>query len=200
MRHVIAFAFAMTVCASSTLAVIQIASFYHEHLWLAAIGEAPTTIDFSGLPVGTNLTDQYGGLGVSFTDGSDTVEENALYYPIDGRGVNAHGSTTLVFDSPKTAVGANYFGGLRCDFYDGPVLLGSSVEFGGSGVNGFGGVIVSKRFDRVVLHDWRDGHANFDDMQFIPEPGAILILAIGGLTLLCRSHRTALRSSLPVGY
>jgi hypothetical protein len=159
----------------------------------AAVGPH-TVIDFTDLAAGTVLSNQYAGLGVLFTDGSDTVADLTSFV-VDGKGVDGRGRIDLTFSSYINTVGGEFPGALTIDLYDGATLVGTSDDFAGSGTGFFGGVS-DISFNRVVLRDWMDDSVYIDNLHFgtvgsaIPAPGAILLGTLGtGLVGWLRRRR-----------
>lgn len=158
-------------------------------------------ITFTEVPLGTTLTTQYAGWGVTFTDGDDTTDVNSLY--VDGVGLptfsNPNGLVTLLFSSPITSVGADFPGQLNIALYSGATLVGSSATFGSAGSGFFGGVVSSVPFSRAVLTDASDNFVSIDNVLFsaIPEPAGttlLFIVALGAGTV--RSRRRGIPDRL----
>lgn len=148
-------------------------------VWEAAVG-AFDTIDFTGFADGTTITNQYSGLGATFTDGNDTILTNAAFV-LDGVGLDAHGSITILFSTPIMYIGVDFPGALHIDLFSGGKLIYSSSDFAGSGSGFFAG-ISDEAFDQVVLIDWVDGLAFIDNVSFgIPAPSAMALLALAGV-------------------
>jgi hypothetical protein len=157
--------------------------------YTAAVGSHPI-ITFREFPVGTVLGTQYNSLGVTFTDGNDTITSSPSFVT-DGVGVDAIGRFDLSFSTHQTAIGADYPGALAFDLYLDSTLIGSSAPFGGSGSGFFGGVS-SEPFNRVVVRDWVDNFAYIDNLHLgpaSPEPSTLALLGIGASILLASALR-----------
>jgi hypothetical protein len=140
-------------------------------------------IYFTELAVGTVLSDQYVLQSVTFADGDDVVY-SSTHLITDGVGVNANGRIDLLFSTPQTHIGVEFPGAIRIEIYNGATLIGTSIDFAGSGEGFFGGIVSTEPFNRAVLLDWADGTAYIDNLYYeIPEPGTILLVGLGGLAL-----------------
>ena len=153
----------------------------------AAVG-SHNVIDFTGLADGTIVTNQFIGLGVTFTDGNDTVF-SASVFQVDGKGIDDNGSTTITFLSPINHFGVEFPGAVTIEMYSGATLV-SSTPFGGIGVGFFGGVLDrGQSIDRVVLFDHFVEPGIYDNLHFgfviIPEPAtaSLALLSMGGLMM-----------------
>ena len=76
----------------------DVTEFTDKDEWIAAVGPF-TTIDFTGFPDGTLITDQYADLGVIFTGGTENIFLNNSF-PNDGAGLNAFGVIAMEFATP----------------------------------------------------------------------------------------------------
>jgi hypothetical protein len=152
--------------------------------WIAAVGPF-TTIDFTGFPNGTFITDQYSEVGAVFTDGNDSIHIAAVFEN-DGAGLDGNGDTEVAFLSPQAWLAADFPGDLQIDLYVGDQLLHSSVFIAG-GAGNFAGIVSTDLFDRVILIDPSGPQVAIDDLHFgVPTPGAIWLL---GLAALCPARR-----------
>jgi len=147
--------------------------------WIASVGRF-TTIDFTGFPDGTFITDQYADLGILFTDGDETIHMSASYIN-DGWGLRGNGIITVAFDTPQAWIGVDFPGFLSIELYSEGHLFFTSNLWGG-GVGNFLGLISSELFDSAVLMDPLDGLAFSDDLHFgVPAPGALWLLGVAAL-------------------
>ncbi len=138
--------------------------FLDKDAWIAAVKEF-TTIDFTQLPQGTFVTDQYADLGVHFTDGNDTIFVTPSFVN-DGKGLAGNGDTMLAFDTPQAWIGADFPGFLRIQLFSGGELIYTSSLFGNPGVGFFGGLVSSELFDAAFLSDPADDDVFVDDIHF----------------------------------
>ncbi len=147
--------------------------------WIAAVGRF-TTIDFTGFPDGTFITDQYADLGILFTDGNDNIFLNDGAFPNDGAGLDGNGDISVAFDTPQAWIGVDFPGFLTIELYTEGRLFFTSNLWGG-GVGNFLGLISSELFDAAVLIDPLD-QAAIDDLHFgVPAPSALWLLAVAAL-------------------
>ncbi len=149
--------------------------------WIAAVGRF-TTIDFTGFPAGTFITDQYADLGVLFTDGNDSITCcSKLTFPNDGAGLDGNPDIHLSFDTPQAYIAVHFPGDVQIDLFSGDIFLHSSVFIAG-GVGNFGGVISSQLFDTVVISDPSVGDVFIDDLHFgVPAPPSLALLGLASL-------------------
>ena len=149
--------------------------------WIDAVGEF-TTIDFTGFPNGTFITDQYADLGIIFTDGDDSIRFSPTVFPNDEWGLDGNGDISVVFDTPQLWIGADFPGILRIELYRAGRVFYVSNDYG-VGVGLFVGLVSTQPFDAAVLID-AAGEAAIDDLHFGPPaaaPGTLALLALGAL-------------------
>ena len=152
----------------------------------AAVG-AHTIITFTEVPIGSTLTSQYSGLGVTFSDGNDTTRSDSAFV-VDGVGAAGNGRFDLSFSTQSTHIGAEFPGALRIELYNDANLLATSSDFAGSGSGFFGGVL-STPFNRVVLIDWFDDLVFIDNLHFgVPEPCTFTLTTLALLGLVAHGH------------
>ena len=157
----------------------EITRFANRAEWEAAVGPF-TTIDFTGFPHGTVVTEQYANLGVHFTDANDTIFYNPSSFYNDDYGLDGNGDITVVFDQPIYWIGVDYPGIMQYELYYGGQLIHLSDPFGGGGSGFFAGLLSTEPFDAAVLID-PAGEAEIDDLHFgppIPAPPVIALLAL----------------------
>ncbi len=172
------FATALLTSLSVSSAYGGVAEFTDKDAWIAAVGQF-TTIDFTGFPVGTFITDQYADLGVLFTDGSDSIVAIGAFP--DGFGLDGNPSMHLSFDSPQLWLAVDHPGSVQIDLFSGGNLFHSAVFFH-AGHGFFSGVLSAELFDSVVISDPAVGDVFIDDLHFgVPSRGVIAFLALGGL-------------------
>ena len=147
--------------------------------WIAAVGQF-TTIDFTGFPDGTFITDQYADLGILFTDGNDSIVFAGSFIN-DGVGLGGNGNISMSFDTPQAWIGVDHPGFLSIELYSEGRLFFASNLWGG-GVGNFLGLVSTELFDAAVLIDPLDRLAFIDDLHFgVPAPGALWLLAVAAL-------------------
>lgn len=163
------------VGAASSAQAIALVNFTNKNQFIQTVGPL-SVINFKKTP-GTVLGNQYQSLGVTFTDGNDTILTSPAFIT-DGFGARGSGSFSIAFSTPITEVGFDFPGALVIDLFKGSNFLGSSSQFGGQGSGFFGGISVpsSLSFDRIVVRDWFDNSAFIDNMYvtIVPEPLTIL--------------------------
>ena len=151
-------------------AYADVQEFTDKDEWIDAVGKF-TTIDFTGFPAGTWITDQYADFGILFTDGDDWIHNTCGFvndcWGLAGR--DGNDQITLVFDAGEAYIGVDFPGDLQIDLYIRGRLIHSSVFIAG-GHGNFAGVVSSALFDSVVLSDPVFGFVSIDDLHFGP-PG-----------------------------
>ena len=153
--------------------------FTNKDEWIAAVGDF-TTIDFTGFPAGTFITDQYADLGVLFTDANDSIHVSGSMVN-DGWGLDGNPDIHLSFDTPQAYLAVHFPGDVQIDLFSGDIFLHSSVFIAG-GVGNFGGLISSQLFDAVVISDPVLGDVFIDDLHFgVPAPPTLALLALASL-------------------
>jgi hypothetical protein len=160
--------------------------------WEAAVGEF-TTIDFTGFPEFTWITDQYAHLGAHFVDGADLIQESDLLYLEDGWGIDGNTEVRIEFDEPISYIGFDFPGIMYVFLYSNDEVI-YTTPFGGGGPGHFGGLISDEPFDAVRFWDGPGGNVNIDDIHFgppIPAPGALMLLSLGTLLAARRRRRHA---------
>ncbi len=152
--------------------------------WEAAVG-AFTTVNFTGFPEFTVITDQYADLGVFFTDANDVIRLSDNLFPTDGAGLGggAFDDIELSFDAPQLWIALEYPGDVRFELFDGGQLIfTSSDNFPGGGVGFFAGLASTEFFDAVIISDPTDNAVVIDNLFFgVPAPASIGILALAGI-------------------
>ncbi len=148
--------------------------------WIDAVGEF-TTIDFTGFPEFTIITDQYQDLGVTFTDGNDVTFFTPSFVN-DDWGLRGNGDIHLSFDRPQGWIGVDFPGAIRILLFSGGELIHFSSIFAADPVGGFGGLVSSDLFDAAVILDPFDDAPFIDDLHFgVPAPGGLMLLALAGI-------------------
>ena len=172
-------ALALSVCSGGRAAVGGFIEFTDKDEWIAAVGRF-TTMDFTGFPPGTFITDQYADLGILFTDGNDSIHFTPSF-PNDGVGLDGNGDISVAFDTPQSWIGVDFPGALQIELYSSGRLIYTSSIVGAGGIGFFLGLISDDLFDAAVLIDPL-GEASIDDLHFgVPAPGALWLLAVAAL-------------------
>ena len=156
--------------------------FTNKDEWIAAVGQF-TTIDFTGFPDGTFITDQYVDLGILFSGGNEHIFLNQGFIN-DGAGLNSGFFTDIVmeFGTPQLWIAVDFPGDVQFELFREGVLIYTSSEFGIGGVGNFAGLVATDPFDMAVILDPTGGTANVDDLHFgVPSPGALWLLAVAAL-------------------
>ena len=146
------------------------------------------TITFTEIPFPPTafITTQYADLGVTFTDGNDSLH-NSTSLINDGFGLHGNlpgNSITMQFAQPISAFAIDHPGTEGFKLYLGSEFVFDTGLMGGSGTGKFSGVISTQPFDKVVVQDPVGLATLIDDLHFgppIPAPGALAFLAIAAL-------------------
>jgi len=148
--------------------------------WEAAVGGNFSTMDFTGFPENTIITDQYAHLGAIFTQGGFITFTGS--FEQDGWGLSSNlDEFILEFDQPMNWLAADHPGFLQYFLYLDGVLVGETSLLGGD-LGSFSGVISDEPFDMVIILDPATV-PNVDDLHFgpaIPAPAA-WVLAVAPL-------------------
>ena len=138
--------------------------------WVAASGPY-SSIDFTALPQGTLVTDQYEQLGVNFTDPDGGWVYFTSSFTSDGVGIFGYSMTELTFDTPQHAIGAEALGVWSYRLYSGDTLLFTSQLFSNQ-INYFEGLTFTSGFDRVQIVNALTGVGAIDNIYFstVPAP------------------------------
>lgn len=161
--------------------------------WFADSGgiDNITTLDFTGFPIATTISDQYSHFGVTF-EGFNQVVGPSGSFP-DGWGLSVYFGNILHFDEPIYSFGTEYLGTYQLELYLGDTHIYTSGWFLEPGLGAdFGGVISTEPFDRVIVYDPFDELSVFDNMYFgppinVPAPPALTLLVFA--PMMCRRRR-----------
>jgi hypothetical protein len=179
------------LAASSQADVLE---FTDKAEWFAAVGPV-TTIDFTGFPEGTFITDQFEDVGVLFTDGDDNVGYGCNSAPNDCWGLDGNEAIHLAFLTPQRWIAVDFPGIVQFELYSGGELTYTSPWFG-AGVGLFAGLLSTEPFDMARITDPFDSQVGIDDLHFgVPTPGAVWLLGISAL-YSARRRRTASSAAL----
>ena len=192
-KNCIFFGAFLFVAAQTDVTRADVLEFDDKGAWIDATGGDFTTIDFTGFPSGTVITNQYIDLGLIFDSGDPNYIQGPLNgYVNDDWGLDGRDEVIIEFAQPIQWFGMDFPGNLHIQLIrDGEV--GEPIYFGAGGVGNFGGVIADQPFDGVRIHDYGGfENTNLDDIFFgppIPGPGAHAALAITGLARAQRKPR-----------
>jgi hypothetical protein len=185
------------VVSSSTSAHASIVTYTNQAAWEKAAGSS-TYVGFNEYPGATIITDQYAALGVTFTDGDDSIwSVSPGLFPVDGVGLigdfggfGFHKPITAVFDAPRFAVAAHFAGGSFFQLYLGNQFVGQTGYFTPAFTGPFAGITSTVPFDRVVLDN--DSTIGIDSLFFgsaVPGPGGFGVLALASMCLRGRRRQ-----------
>ena len=179
-RH--SYAIAAVTCTFAVQAQAGVTEFSDRAEWEGAVGQF-TTIDFTGFPKFTIITDQYQDLGITFTDGTDAIRFSLNVFPNDNWGLDGNDDIHLSFATPLGWIGVDLPGVVRVLLFSGGELIHFSSIFtaGPDGVGGFGGLVSTELFDAAVILDPFDA-VFIDDLHFgVPAPGGLMLLALAAI-------------------
>jgi len=162
--------------------------------WFSDVGGVGnvSTVDFTGLPPFTPVTDQWSHLGVHFAPSFGAlliVGEDNIAFPDDGFGLRGEPDINITFSEPMNWIAADFPGTMIIELYEGNELLYQSEFFGIGGAGNFGGLISDTTFDGARIYDPFDGLVLLDDLHFGPPIPAPASLAPFAALLLVRRAR-----------
>ncbi len=143
-----------------------VVAFTDKDEWIAAVGPFKT-IDFTGFPHGTPITEQYSKLGVHFTSSVNFVlccDDST--FPNDGAGLDGNDQIVLVFDTLQAWIAVDFPGAVQVELSRNDEVIYTSRFFGGR-PGSFVGLVSSELLDRAVLRDF-DQNVVVDDLHFGP--------------------------------
>mgnify|MGYP006286374493 CR=1 FL=1 len=154
-----------------------------EIAWERAVGSWQT-IDFTGVPVGTFLTDEFlESDGITFSSFPQVVGPTGDFV-LDGFGIlsGIDGHIEFTFATPLRTVAFDLPGSGEIEFFAGDERIAGPLPMGFPGVDRFSGYISDTPFDRIVLSD--QDALGIDDLRYgmvVPGPGAVGIGVLAGL-------------------
>ena len=164
-KNILTLAAAIQFAAAPCAGASGIEIFFDRAEWEAAAG-AFTTVDCTGFPLGTLITDQYADRGVLFTEGNDTILLHKGFEN-DGAGHDGNGTISLSFAMSLFSIAVDVPGDIRFQLFDGETLIFRSLAYSGDGEPLFVGLVSTHRFDGAILSC--PGDAFFmDDVHFAP--------------------------------
>jgi len=132
--------------------------------WEAAIGMLTLTNPYGDLGADVIVTNQYAGIGTTYTDGDD------ITFPygdsLDGMLLSGITRIHVQFNNLVYAVAVNYPGAVQIVGYLGGSVVFTSSEFGSSGAYLFAGIVSTDAFDSVEILDWVDDAVYIDDLNY----------------------------------
>ncbi len=151
--------------------------------WQAA---TPTysTIDFTGFPQYTVLSDQYSEQGVTIMAETVAWIQFSPSYQLDGIGCRTSGSfIDFNFTTPQRSFSVSGLGLWKLEFFLGETLIGSTpYSFPNLPNMTFGGGMSDTPFVRVRIKDFvGESVLDLDNISFstVPAPAGVLVLALG---------------------
>ncbi len=178
--RILYFALTVPMLIITTASYADVIELEDKFAWESAVGDF-TTIDFTGFPEYTVITDQYSDQGVMFTDGDDYIYINEFLFLNDTYGLSGSiddGPISVEFDHPQYWIAVDYPGVIAFDLYKDNVLFYSSIWFSGH-IGDFAGLISTDSFDKVVIHDPLNESVSIDDLYFggyVPGAGSGVLL------------------------
>ena len=183
---------ALTVANSSAHARPLVTEYTIKANWQAAVNNNYSTVDFTGFPEGTFITTQYSSLGVTFTDGNDSIGLTGSFID-DGAGLEGNNIIQVSFSAPISWIAADYPGELKIKLYNQGSLIYTSSNFGFGGVGFFAGLVLTNAsFDAAVILKASGDDTSIDNLFFgppIPGPGPLALLGIAALMPNWRRRR-----------
>ena len=182
-------AVAALTCALVLPAHAGVTEFTDRAEWETAVG-AFSTINFTGFPEFTVITDQYADLGVFFTDANDVIRLSDNLFPTDGAGLGggAFDDIELSFVTPQLWIAVDFPGLVQFELFQGAELIYSSTVF--SAPRNFAGLLSTQPFDVALISDPSDDAVVIDNLFFgVPAPPTLALLAFAALTACRRRHR-----------
>lgn len=176
--------------AAGTCATAGVIEFTDRDEWIAAVGTF-TTIDFTGFPEGTFITDQFSDLGVTFTGGNEHVALDGNAFPNDSAGlVSNFADIQFEFATPQFWIAVDFPGLIQFELFSGGQLVSTSSVFDDI-LGSFAGLISTEPFDMAVILDPTDMTVGIDDLHFgppVPGPPTVAFLGLAGV-FACRRRR-----------
>jgi hypothetical protein len=130
-------------------------------VWMETVSNH-VTIDFTGFPAFTFISDQYEDLGVLFIDQADLTLGPTDSYPNDGWGLCGHSQIILSFTTTQNWIGVDSPSDVLIQLY----LNGQFTNAGAAYGRGFEGVLTDQPFLMARLLDPNDDNINLDDLFF----------------------------------
>lgn len=180
------------VAAIGYSASAQVLQFTNEGSWQTAVGGQYSTIDFTGFPDGTQISNQYQPLGITFS-GFAQIWDTASAAN-DHFGLFGTNGLRFTFATPQNWIAVDYPGGIRFNLFSQGQLLYTSTFFAPGGLGNFAGLISIMSFDEVYL-DKGPPFANsvfIDDLHWdapVPAPSALMLFAAAAFGAQSRHRR-----------
>jgi MYXO-CTERM domain-containing protein len=171
---------AVTITGACSSAAAEVIEFEDRDEWEAVVG-AFTTIDFTGFPEWTIITDQYADLGILFTDGNDRIRHFPDFVDGAGLGGGSFDDIEVSFDIPQYWIAIDFVGLAQFELFRDGELIYTSYVFDDN-PSTFAGLFSTEPFDAAIIEDPSDATVAVDNLHFgppIPAPGALSLLALG---------------------
>lgn len=181
----------LSLVALSAFGRADFSYYYDQSSWESAVSYTDTTLDFTDLPTGTTVTNQYAGRGMVVDGAYAGIGDGAACH--DSGSLAVPYGTTIRFTAPTTAFGILFPGEAAFQLYKNEVPVGDYMGFVGAGTGFFLGITSTDTFDRVDLIDPSGVYGiTIDDMQYVqsvPEPTSLAALGFGGLLVIGKGRR-----------
>jgi hypothetical protein len=175
-----------TITSTANVRADLLTTFSFEE-WESWVGDY-TTIDFTGFPDTTPISDQYADQGVTFTGLAFIFE--TIGFVNDGWGLHGPFGLHFYFDEPQLWISVDHAATALFELYYQGELVGISGFNPVGGIGSFLGVVSNEPFDEVIITTQPifGPHVGIDDLHWgapIPAPSAIALFALGA----CRIRR-----------
>jgi len=178
---------------SHALARPSVTEYTNKANWQAAVNSNFTTVDLTGFPQGTFVTSQYSDLGVTFTDGNDSIYHTASFID-DGVGLEGNNIIHLSFSVPMNWIAIDFPGMANIKLLNQGNLIYTSNDFGSQLLGNFAGLVSTAPFDGAIPYKSSGDDVSIDNLFFgppIPVPGSLALLGIAALMPTRRKRRCA---------
>jgi hypothetical protein len=164
---------------AGTRADAEVVTVFDYSQW-QSLADAYTTIDFTGFPDATPITDQYGALGVIVAAPAFIFASNGLVN--DGWGLHGPSGLHLFYDTPQRWIAVHHAANAEFELYFEGELVGMSGFDPIGGIGSFLGIVSTVPFDEVIITKppFYGTHIIIDDLHWgssIPAPPCLLIFS-----------------------
>lgn len=180
MNATIAMALATGILTWTPSAQAVVSSTFSYDNWQGMVGEF-TTIDFTGYPNNTPITNQYAGLGITFA--TPTFIFATSGFVNDGWGIDGPAGIHILFRESQSWLAIHHGGNAYFNLYSHGSLIGTSAFDPVGGIGSFLGVVSTQPFDEVVITkpEIYGIHFAVDDLHWgnqVPAPGALVFISL----------------------